>query len=227
MVQGMVWNFPLVSSFLEIFHNEWSLLPKIFFMSYDKKRQLLLKRWLKILASKRDNLRKPNSWRLGWTMHVDVPNYYYQFLKPIICRLKFFMWEFSFLKATTHQIKILSYKSTPYIQIPIYWAPKNYTEGLEFRQIYKKNIKCTKDKCTLRSSLESDRFMIFVLLCPVATQLAQSILRRLVVEYEDCLLLSVYIHSPQPQHFKFKPTKSYFPDFPSLFGLLRSQETIS
>ena len=92
---------------------------------------------------RRDNLRKPNSWRLGWTMHVDVPNYYYQFLKPIICRLKFFMWEFSFLKATTHQIKILSYKSTPYIQIPIYWAPKNYTEGLEFRQIYKKNICAT------------------------------------------------------------------------------------
>ena len=113
------------------------------------------------------------------------------FLKPIICRLKFFMWAFSFLKATTHPIKILSYKSTPYIQIPIYWAG---TQKLyrRVRQMYKKNIKCTKDKCTLRSSLESDRFMIFVLLCPVATQLAQSILRRLVVEYEDCLLLALF-----------------------------------
>ena len=126
MVQGMIWHFPVVSSFLKIFHHEWSLLPKIFFMSYDKKMTEN-----SCSKMRRDNLRKPNSWRLGWTMHVDVPNYYYQFLKPIICRLKFFMWEFSFLKATTHQIKILSYKSTPYIQIPIYWAPKYYTEGLD------------------------------------------------------------------------------------------------
>ena len=164
MVQGIIWHFPVVSSFLKIFHHEWSLLPKIFFMSYDKKMTEN-----SCSKMRRDNLRKPNSWRLGWTMHVDVPNYYYQFLKPIICRLKFFMWEFSFLKATTHQIKILSYKSTPYIQIPIYWAG---TQKLyrRVRQMYKKNIKCTKDKCTLRSSLESDRFMIFVLLCPVATQ---------------------------------------------------------